>query len=79
MALDVAELEKEAKQGSVVAQGILGMCLLYGYETPVDYDTAFQWLNAASRQGASRPTLHLGLMFAKGLEPRRTSPKLCAS
>ena len=75
MPIDIAELEPGAEEGSIVDQGILGICLLYGYGTQVSYERAFHWLSSASRQGASRPTLHLGLMFAQGLATKKDVAK----
>lgn len=59
---------EEAKAGSVVSQGYVGWCYLYGRETGVSYSEALRWLSAAAYQGrASRPFVHLGDMYAAGL------------
>jgi hypothetical protein len=67
MALDMDELRRKAEEGSCVAQGVLGTCLLYGIHVDIDYAEAFRWLSAAADQRASRPTLHLAYMYEKGL------------
>src|SRR5437868_4743605 len=60
-------LEK-AKAGSVVSQGYVGWCYLYGRGTDVSYAEALHWLSAAAQQGrASRAFVHLGDMHAAGL------------
>ena len=62
-----ATLEK-ARSGSVVSQGYVGWCYLYGRETAVNYSEALRWLSAAAYEGrASRAFVHLGDMYAAGL------------
>jgi TPR repeat protein len=62
--MDIEELHRKAELGSCVAQTILGISYLYGYDVEVDYKKAFRLLSAA---GTSRATLNLGIMHAKGL------------
>ena len=65
---DFDEALEKAKAGSVVSQGYVGWCYLYGRETDVSYSEALRWLSAAAYQGrASRPFVHLGDMYAAGL------------
>ncbi len=66
--LDFDEALKKAEAGSVVNQGYVGWCYLYGKETDVSYSEALRWLSAAAYEGrASRAFVHLGDMYAKGL------------
>jgi len=66
--LDFDEALEKATAGSVVSQGYVGWCYLYGRETDVSYSEALRWLSAAAYQGrASRPFVHLGDMYAAGL------------
>ena len=65
---DFDEARKKAECGSVVGQGYMGWCYLYGRETEVSYLEALRWLSAAAYEGrASRPFVHLGDMYAAGL------------
>ena len=65
---DFDEALQKAMAGSVVSQGYVGWCYLYGRETDVNYSEALRWLSAAAYQGrASRPFVHLGDMYAAGL------------
>jgi uncharacterized protein len=65
---DFDEARKKAESGSVVSQGYVGWCYLYGRETDLDYSEALRWLSAAAYEGrASRPFVHLGDMYARGL------------
>jgi uncharacterized protein len=65
---DFNEARKKAESGSVVSQGYVGWCYLYGRETDLDYSEALRWLSAAAYEGrASRPFVHLGDMYAGGL------------
>jgi len=64
--MNIAEKRRKADAGSCVAQSMLGLSYLYGYEVEVNYQEAFKYLSAAD-QGGSRATLNLGLMYAKGL------------
>jgi TPR repeat protein len=62
------EALKKAGSGSVVSQGYVGWCYLYGQGTDVSYPEALRWLSAAAYEGrASRPFVHLGDMYAAGL------------
>jgi TPR repeat protein len=61
------EIQRRAEAGSCVAQTLLGIAYLYGYEVEINYSGAFRFLSAAASQGASRAVLNLGLMHAKGL------------
>jgi len=67
MALNINDMRRKAEAGSCVAQGVLGICLLYGIEVETDYAEAFRWLSPAAEQQASRPTLHLAYMHQQGL------------
>jgi TPR repeat protein len=67
MPLDIADMRRKAETGSCVAQGMLGVCYLYGHDVEVDYKEAFRFLSAAAEQGASRAVLNLGRMYAQGL------------
>jgi TPR repeat protein len=65
---DFNEARKKAEAGSVVSQGYVGWCYLYGRETDVSYQEALRWLSAAAYEGrASRPFVHLGDMYLSGL------------
>ena len=65
--MNIDELEKQAADGRLVAQGILGICYLYGHQVNVDYERAFELLSAAAARGAPRPTAALASMYANGL------------
>lgn len=47
-----------------MAQTILGISYLYGYDLEINYKEAFKLLSAA---GTSRAVLNLGIIHAKGL------------
>jgi TPR repeat protein len=65
---DFDEARKKAESGSVVSQGYVGWCYLYGRGTDINYSEALRWLSAAAYEGrASRPFVHLGDMYAAGL------------
>ena len=65
---DFNEELKKAEAGSVVSQGYVGWCYLYGRDTDVNYQQAVRWLTAAAHEGrAARPFTHLGRMYAEGL------------
>ena len=65
---DFNEALKKADGGSVVSQGYVGWCYLYGRETAISYQEALRWLSAAAYEGrASRPFVHLGDMYLSGL------------
>jgi hypothetical protein len=65
--INIPDLLQQAEAGSTVAQAVLGVALLEGTEAPPDYPEAFRWLSAASEKGAARATLHLGVMYERGL------------
>jgi uncharacterized protein len=73
--MDIAELRQKADAGSCVAQTILGIGYLYGYDVEVDYKEAFRYLSAAADQGASRALHNLGYMYAEGLGIPQDSPE----
>ena len=65
---DFTQALKEAEAGSVVSQGYVGWCYLYGRNTEVSYSEALRWLSAAAYEGrAARPFVHLGDIYAAGL------------
>jgi TPR repeat protein len=65
---DFDEALRKAESGSVVNQGYVGWCYLYGRGTDVSYSEALRWLSAAAYEGrASRAFVHLGDMYAAGL------------
>jgi TPR repeat protein len=63
---DIAELRKQAEAGSVVAQGVLGICYLHGIGTSVDYKQAVRWLSASAEKGVARSMAELGRMYFEG-------------
>ena len=65
--VNIPELEQEAESGSVVAQSILGICYLEGYDVEVNFDKAFRLLSAASNRGARRARFFLARMYTEGL------------
>jgi TPR repeat protein len=65
--MNIPKLQEEAATGSVVAQGVLGLCYLLGDEVAVDYEQAFKWLSMAAKRGASRSQWGLAHMLAEGL------------
>jgi TPR repeat protein len=65
--MDITKLLQEAESGSVVAQGILGICYLEGIDVDVNFGEAFRLLSAASNRGAPRPRVYLARMYAEGL------------
>ncbi len=70
--MDIEEQRRKADAGSCVAQTMLGISYLYGYEVEVDYKEAFRLLSAA---GTSRAVLNLGFMYEKGLGIPRNLPE----
>ena len=65
---DFDKARRKAESGSVVSQGYVGWCYLYGRETGVNYEEALRWLSAAAYEGrASRAFVHLGDMYVAGL------------
>lgn len=65
--MNISDLENRAKNGSAVAQSILGLSYLYGREVKPNYEKAFQLLSTAAENGASRAILGLAKMYAEGL------------
>jgi TPR repeat protein len=65
--MDIAKLLEEAESGSVVAQAVLGICYLEGFQVEVDYAQAFRLLSSAADQRASRAIANLGRLYAEGL------------
>jgi TPR repeat protein len=64
---NIEELRRSAEAGSVVAQSVLGISYLWGYDVERDYEQAFKWLTEASSQGAPRALVNLGTMYEHGL------------
>jgi hypothetical protein len=48
------EALRKAGSGSVVSQGYVGWCYLYGQETDVSYPEALRWLSAAAYEDELR-------------------------
>lgn len=65
--MDIEKLRREAENGDVVSQGILGASYLFGEEIEIDHAEAFRWLSSAAKQGAYLPTTNLAYMYAHGL------------
>ncbi len=66
--MDIEHLRQRANAGSVVAQTVLGIAHLEGYEgLPVKFQEAFGLLSAAADKGAGRAMYHLARMYAEGL------------
>src|SRR5688572_15053532 len=65
--MDISKLEREAEEGSLPAQAVLGLCYLHGYEVKADHQRAFRLLSAAAAKGAPRAVLNLARMYAAGL------------
>lgn len=72
---DIAQIRKDAEEGSCVSQCQIGLCYLYGLNVEVNYQEAFRFLSAAAEQGASRAILNLGRMHAQGLAIRQNLPE----
>ena len=53
-------LQKQAQEGIVIAQYNIGICYLYGQNTKVDYDEAFNWFEKAAQQGDKLAGLFMG-------------------
>src|SRR5437667_12657573 len=64
--MNISELRHNAESGSVVAQGVLGICYLEGIDVEIDYDEAFRLLSAAAAAGAPRAIANLARMYAHG-------------
>jgi len=65
--MKIDELRAKAEAGSVVAQSILGISYLHGYEVEQNHQEALRWLTAAATRGASRPSAWLGTMYEFGI------------
>jgi hypothetical protein len=65
--MNIAELRLKAESGSTVAQGLLGIGYLHGYDCEVNYAEALKYLTSAVEKGATRPTANLAYMYANGL------------
>lgn len=75
--MNIAELQKKAKSGSIVAQTVLGICYLDGTEVELNYTEAFRLLSLAADRGAPRAMMNLARMHADGLGiPKNTSEAL---
>jgi TPR repeat protein len=64
---EIEKLREKAEKGSVVAQSVLGIRYLHGYDVERDYAEAFRWLSAASAHHAPRAMVNLGIMYEHGL------------
>jgi TPR repeat protein len=73
--LNIAQIRKDAEEGSCVSQCQIGLCYLYGLNVEINYQEAFQFLSAAAEQGASRAILNLGRMYAQGLAVGQNIPE----
>ncbi len=71
VAVDIGELRKQADEGSCVAQTVLGIFCLEGFEVPCDYVEAFRLLSAAVGRGVPRAATALGRMYAEGLGTKK--------
>jgi TPR repeat protein len=65
--MNISDLERKAKSGSVVAQAVLGTCYLDGLDVEVNYAEAFRLLSAAADLRAPRAMVNLARMHAEGL------------
>lgn len=65
--MKIEDLKKNAEDGSIVDQTILGICYLEGLGTAQNYTQAFRWLSLAAERGAPRAEANLGLMYRDGL------------
>jgi TPR repeat protein len=75
--MDISKLRQEADAGSVVAQSVLGICYLDGYDVEVNYKKALRLLTAAATRGAPRAKANLARMYVEGLGVKKTYPKEC--
>jgi TPR repeat protein len=69
--MDISKLRQEADAGSVVAQSVLGICYLDGYDVEVNYNEALRLLTAA----ATRARANLARMYAEGLGVKKDLSK----
>jgi hypothetical protein len=65
--VNIPDLDRKAKSGSVFAQSVLGACYLNGVGVEVDYKKAFQLLSAAAERQVPRALVNLARMHAEGL------------
>ncbi len=65
--MSIEKWHKKAKEGSIVAQGILGNAYLWGEEVTPDYQKALKWLELPATKGVARSLFNLGYMYEKGL------------
>jgi TPR repeat protein len=65
--MNIADLQKKAQNGSVVAQTILGTCYLEGVNVEINYVEALRLLSAAAERRAPRAMSNLARMYAEGL------------
>lgn len=69
---EIDDLRASAEAGSVVAQSILGMMLLFGDEkSEPSLTEAFRWLSAAASHRVPRASVWLGRMYEDGLATTR--------
>jgi len=75
MTFNIAEMRREAEEGSCPSQCMLGLCYLYGIDVEINYNEAFRFLSAAAEQRSSRAVLNLGRMYAQGLGIKQNIPE----
>ena len=75
---DFQECNKEAGQGDVRAQTMLGIMYFEGKGVPQDYKAALKWYTKAADQGVAVAQYSLGTMYFKGegvLQDYKTAEK----
>ena len=60
-------LVKQAQAGDITSQYNVGLCYLYGQNTTVDYNEAYQWFEKAAQQGDKLAGLFLGYINELGI------------
>ena len=60
-------LQKQAQAGNVIAQYNVGICHLYGQNTKVDFNEAYQWFDKAAQQGDKLAGLFIGYFSELGV------------
>lgn len=60
-------LQKQAHEGNANAQYHLGLCYLYGQNTEMDFNEAYQWIEKAALQGDKIAGLFLGYFHELGI------------
>lgn len=60
-------LQKLAQAGNVIAQYNVGICHLYGQNTKVDFNEAYQWFDKAAQQGDKLAGLFMGYFSELGV------------